>query len=119
MAEHCGHGLMDHLSTSLEDSSAESSVDYRDRAQGVPEGSNTINWTRNLPCDVLAKNMVGFVLVLRLCLRLNLHKSEAMNNFFTWVFRFQTPAGPQACARSTSAYLNHFPNPDGFILIKI
>ena len=33
---------------------------------------------------------VCFYLVLRICLKLNLCKSEAMNNFFTWMFRIQT-----------------------------
>jgi len=83
---------MGQSSKSLEDSSAEGNEDYRDTAQAVPERSNTINGTTDHSCDILPKNMAGFCPCPKNLpeAKFGLNLSEAMNNFFTWVFGIQT-----------------------------
>lgn len=54
MVECCKRSLVGHPSKSLEDSSAESSVDYGGLTQYVSEGNN---WATDLSYDSLAKNM--------------------------------------------------------------
>ena len=59
MAEHCGHGLMDHLSTSLEDSSAESSVDS---VQLFQKGTMLTTGIETIYVLFVANNTVSFSL---------------------------------------------------------
>lgn len=56
--------------SNLEDSSAESHVDYRGPAQEVSRGKNISMWARDCPCYSLAKNVATCCPCLR-NLRLN------------------------------------------------
>lgn len=53
-------GLNGCYSRCLEDSSAESNVDYGGPAQEVSEGNNISNWARDHSCDTLAKSVTEF-----------------------------------------------------------
>lgn len=57
----CKQGLIGQCSGSLEDSSVENNVAYRDLAQEVSE-DNISMWARDYSCDTLAKNVTAFFL---------------------------------------------------------
>lgn len=51
---------MDHVSRKVEDSDAESCVNFDSRAQEVSEGTNISTWPKYHPCDFLAKCSATF-----------------------------------------------------------
>lgn len=61
MVECCKQSLVGHSSKSLEDSSAESNVDYGGLIQYVSEGNSINNWATDLSRDSLAKNMAALL----------------------------------------------------------
>lgn len=71
MVKFCRQGIIGHPSRSVEDNSVESNVDYGDPNQAVSESNNINKWVKNNCCNILAKNMAIFALVLRIFLRLN------------------------------------------------
>jgi hypothetical protein len=64
-------GLMGHCSRKMEDCGAEGNVDTGGLAPDVLKESNINLWPRDCPCDILAKNVVAFCPVQKVCLRLN------------------------------------------------
>lgn len=68
--EHCKWGFVGHYRRIWEDSSAENNT-YLEVQLRVTKGHNISNWARTHSCDVLAKNVVAFALVLSIYLRLN------------------------------------------------
>lgn len=62
---------MGHPSRNVEDNSVQSNVDYGDPNQTVSESNNINKWAKDNCCNILAKNMGIFALVLRIFLRLN------------------------------------------------
>lgn len=61
MVECCKQSLVGHPSKSLEDSNAESNVDYGGLAQYVSEGNSINNWATDLSRYSLAKNMAALL----------------------------------------------------------
>lgn len=59
MVECCKQSLVGHPSKSLEDSSAESNVNYGGLAQYVSEGNSIKIWATDLSRYSLAKNMAA------------------------------------------------------------
>lgn len=55
-AKHCKHSLKNQSSKTLEDSSAESNVDFGGPVQEVSEESNIGHWERGHTCDIFTKN---------------------------------------------------------------
>lgn len=51
---------MGHPSRNLKDSSAESKMDYGDRAQQVSEANNISSGAGDTSCDILAKDVAAF-----------------------------------------------------------
>ena len=56
---------------SFEDISDESYVDCGGPAEEALEENNNNIWTRSHSCDIFAKNVSVFVVVLGICLRIN------------------------------------------------
>lgn len=55
----------------MEDSAADSNVNYNSPAHEVSEGKDISKCSRDYSGNILAKNVAAFALVLRICLKSN------------------------------------------------